>query len=269
MAKIFHAIEKGDFAKIKRIVTKYPKILHSRLQSGETPLDVVIARGELEIAQYLWKEGFKVNLEVYSDGKNTPVHRAVPHNWWVSSNSKRIARQQTLQWVFSENVLPLDVLNVEDYNGWTPLDVAIAEGKLEMAKFLFEKGGRPNLDIYSDEKLTTPVHETMYHCRDPRFLKWLFTKNILPLHVLQIKNYSDMRTPLERYPRSNSTTKNTVSFLQDLIRVDAVFLMIQLAKRDHRCILRRLPNELLDMIMDMVAEHFNLVAVYGGGGRGE
>ena len=52
-------------------------------------------------------------------------------------------------------------VNIPNHNGWAPLDIAISYAKLDVARFLFEKGGRPNLDAYHDGN-ETPVHSTAY-----------------------------------------------------------------------------------------------------------
>ena len=85
-------------------------------------------------------------------------------------------------------------VHVKDWKKWTPLDIAIEHGHLEMAKFLWEEGGRPNLDAYCDGEWT-PVHEAALY-GEIAILKWVFAKGVLPLRVLQIKDEEKM-TPLD------------------------------------------------------------------------
>ena len=49
------------------------------------------------------------------------------------------------------------------------------------------------------------------------------------------------------------------NLLGRLLHLDPVFLAMQRAKRDyHQCVLRRLPDELLDTIVEEVAARFYL-----------
>ena len=162
----------------------------------------------------------------------------------------------TLKWVFTEGVLPWSVLKSKSRNGWTLLDYTISWGYLEITQFLFEKGGRPNLKQYCDGK-DNSVHYAARHGHTA-ILQWVFTENVLPLRVLNIKG--NRLTPLE-YAILERRRK-TVILLRKLFRklsIVFVFLAMQRAKHDyHQCVLRRLPDELLDMVVDEVAARFRL-----------
>ena len=74
-----------------------------------------------------------------------------------------------------------------------------------------------------------------------------------------LKNKRYGRTPLDV-----ASEENAVLLLR-LIYVEPVFLAMHRAKRDHRqCVLRRLPNELLDMVVDEVAARFHLKVEWCG-----
>ena len=199
-------------------------------------------QGRLEMAKFLFEKGGRPNLDAYCDGDTTPVH--------IAACWERIA---TLKWVFKENVLSLDVLNIKSDRGWTVLDNAISCENLEAAQYLWMMGGRPNLEIYNcDGKWLTPMHCAARYGKTTATLKWVFAKGVLPLRVLQIKDEQKM-TPLD------IANKETAAFLQHLVYVNPVFLAMQCAKRDyHQCVLRRLPDELLDMVVDEVAVRFRL-----------
>ena len=143
--------------------------------------------------------------------------------------------------------------------GRTPLDCAIACGKLEIAKFLSEKGGRPNLEVYChDREDCNPVFRAVIHGHTDT-LKWVFVEDVCPLYVLNVKDEQKM-TPL--YNAIIHERLEIATFLQRL-PIHPVFLAMQRAKRDyHQCVLRRLPDELLDMIVDKVAVRFHLEVVW-------
>ena len=235
------AIRNGNFEGVKRAVKENPNCVQIKDDDEWSPLDVAIARGKLKMAKYLWKMGGRPNLKNYRDGENTPMHS--------------VAQKDILEWVFENKVLPLRVLNSKDCYRWTPLDEAISRGKLETAKFIWEMGGRPNLEHYRDGKWTS-VHEAAYYGKTTT-LKWVFAKGVLPLDMLNIKNQYD-RTPLDESFRCN----RTAALLRRLIHLDPVFLAMHRAKRDRQCVLRRLPDELLDMIVDVVGARHGLKVVW-------
>ena len=213
-----------------------------------TLLDIAIGHGRLEeMAKYLWEKGGRPNLEIYRDGTYTPVHHAAC--WECTA---------TLKWVFKNDILPLTMLNVKDNWKKTPLDSAIGCGKLEMAKFLFEKGGQPNLEIYYDGQYS-PVYWAAKRGHSTT-LKWVFAEKVLSLDVLKIEDRERMMTPLEIafYKKK----RKTAALLRRLLYVEPVFLAMQRAKRDRRCVLRRLPDELLDWVVDEVVRRFHLKVVW-------
>ena len=214
-----------------------------------TLLDEAIAHGKLETANYLWKMGGRPNLEQYSDGNETSVHNAAVYG----------DNAATLKWAFDNGVLSLDVLKIKNKWKKTPLDVAITCGNLEMAKCLWEMGGRPNLDIYNRDGENTPVHHAASRGYTD-ILKWAFDNGVLSLDVLKIKN-SNGKTPMNQAIAAKQV--KTADLLGHFF-VDPVFLAMQRAKRDHYqcCVLRRLPDELLDMVVNKVAVRFHLEVVW-------
>ena len=123
---IFSAIYDGNFGEVQRIVTEDPGCVHVIKGFGmNKPLDVAIAYNNPEIAQFLWDNGGTITDGLYDCGEEdeSAVHKAVRHG-----------RTAILKWLFAEDVLPLRLLNVKNRRGWTPLDVAVAYGKLETAQ---------------------------------------------------------------------------------------------------------------------------------------
>ena len=251
MSKIFDAIDRENFKRVKRIITENPNCVHVKDEDQWTPLDVAIADGHLEIAKFLFGKGGRPSLEIYRDGKENPLHVAAEDNTCIA----------TLEWVFTKKVLPfLRALNIKNKYGPTPLDIAIAFGNLEIAKFFFEKGGRPNLEIYSRDGDSYHVHDAA-RWGYTATLKWVFAEKILPLNVLSAKN-CDGCTPLDR--AIDGKKWMTAALLRHLLYVEPVFLAMQRAKRDYHqmSVLRRLPNELLDMVVDEVAVRYHLEVVW-------
>ena len=240
---LFYAIDESVLKIVKCIVDENPQRVHIKNGYGWRPFDCAIACKKPNIAQYLWEKRGRPNLKNYRDGKWTPVHSAAYDG-----------KTATLKWVTENNILPMrQVLNIKNTRKWTPLDVAIANGNLEMAQFLFEKGGRPNLDAYCDGN-TTPVQMAASYDENITILKWVFEKGVLPLRVLNSKNHYG-RTSLG-YARGKTAT------LLRRLPVDPVFLAMHRAKRDHKCVLRKLPDELLDMVVEEVAARFHLKVVW-------
>ena len=251
MFGIFDAIIDRNLEEVERNIEENPKCVHIIKDNCKwTPLDDAIARGNPKIVKLLWEKKGRPNLDIYRDGEMTPVH------WIVRYHVDYVV---ILKWIIAENVLPLDVLKIKDDYGWTPFDHAIASGRLETAKYLWEIGGRPNIDIYSRDGFYTPAHWVAY-CGHTETLEWAFKENILPLSGLQIKTRSGC-TPLDKAISENQW--ETASLLRRL-PVDPVFLAMHRVKRDDHqmCVLRRLPNELLDMVVDEVARRFHLQVVW-------
>ena len=240
----------GNFATLKWVFENKVlplDTLNVKNEKKTTPLDVAIERDELETAKCLWEMGGRPNLDIYRDGICTIMHHAA-ENGYIT----------TLKWAFAEKVFPLRVLEVKDNLQKTPLDCAIAEGKLEMAKYLWEMGGRPNLEIYYRDEKWTPVH-CATRWGNTSTLKWAFTEKVLPLNVLNIKN-DQKRTPLDEAIACGKL--ETAALFRRFMYMDPVFLAMQRAKRDYQCVLRRLPNELLDMVVDEVAARFYIKVVW-------
>ena len=221
-------------------------VLNIKDENERTPLDRAITCGNLGMVQFLWEKGGRPNLEIYCDRKDTPMRMATYGGY-----------TDTLEWVFTEGVLSLDMLNIKDRDRWTSLDIAIAYGKnLETAKCLWEMGGRPNLEIYHNG-IFTPIHHVILSKHTVIFLKWVFAEKVLPLSVLNAKECG--LSPLDFAIIKKQW--ETAALLRRLLHnLDSVILAMQRTKRDRQStLLRRLPDELLDMVVDEVATRSYLV----------
>lgn len=186
MPGIFDAVYGRNFEEVKRMVNEYPETAHIKDRNGWTPLDFAVSYGNPDMVQFLFeKSGGQLNLDIYCDGKWTPIHSAACYG-----------DVATLKWVFARNIFSLDMLKMKDSLRRTPLDCAIAYSKPEIAQFLFEKGGKPNLEVYCNRE-HTPVHEAArVGCAGT--LRWVFMeKNILSPDVLRIESAIGRRTPLD------------------------------------------------------------------------
>ena len=161
-----------------------------------------------------------------------------------------------------QSIIEKNPQSVHDmYDGistWSPLDRAIAFGNLDIARLIRRNGGRP-----TPSKPVSYISPVRFCARwgSTSTLKWVFENNIYPSTILITKD-SKGCTPLD-HARIKKQWE-TLAFLQKLLYVDPVFLAIQRAKRDYHqcCALRRLPDELLDMVVDEVARHFDLKVVW-------
>ena len=246
---ILDAIRDGNSKKVKRMVNEYPKIMHNKDGNGWTSLDIAIKCGRLEIAKFLSEKGVKPNVEkYYEDEISTPMKSVVI---W--------GRTAILEWIIEKEVLPLDVLrNIKDRFGHTLMDNAIANVQPKMAEILWEINVEPNPDVYC-QNYFSPVFAAV-RSGHITILEWVFAKGVLPLRVLQIKD-KRKRTPLDAaiaYERLE-----TAALFRRLLHLDPVFLAMQRAKHDyHQCVLRRLPDELLDMVVEEVAQRSHLKVVW-------
>ena len=145
---------------------------------------------------------------------------------------------------------------IKDRDGWTPSDSAIAWGKPEIAQFLWEKGGRPNFDLYRDG-MKSPVHFAAYYGHYSS-TKWAFEKCVLSPALFKTKDQMQWTPMGYALMGKHRDIPKLLRKIYQRLPVDPVFLAMQCAKRDHQCVLRRLPDELLDMVVDEVAARFGL-----------
>lgn len=234
--EIFYAIDNGNFEKVKDLVAEDPKIMEGRWDY-QTPLSFAIAHGKLEIAQFLWEKCGRVMIES-DDSSTNPVPRAAV-----------CGHLATLKWAFEEKVLSPDTLinsGIKHNAGLIPLDYAIVFGQLDIAQFLWENGRQ-----FSKQFNKQFINVRRYHIFRSHI--YTFHEQILPIRwsLFDFEHVELARST------SREISKN-VSLFQKRIYVDPVFLAMQRAKRDHQCVLCRLPNELLDMVVDEVAARFRL-----------
>lgn len=118
------AIEGGDFAKVKEMVTKQPELVNRRGWGQTTPLHLAALNDFTEIAKFLLEKGAEVDAK--AKGGATALHIA------AQRNNRELA---TLLLADKANINALD----SDHR--TPKDRAIEWHHPEMARFLSTRGG--------------------------------------------------------------------------------------------------------------------------------
>ena len=239
-SSIFHAVFHGDLIQVQCIVRQSPECLH--VASGWSPLDLAIAFGQREIAEFVVENGAHPNAGAYRDRMVTPIHYA----------AKLDLKTDIFVWVFDNKhniFLPSHVLlHIKDTCGRTPLDVAIAHGCLETVQFFWGRGGEANFDLYRHNFSWTPIHNVVWE-NYAETLAWVFANNVVPLAVLDVRD-EDGLTPWElATSKQQQRTQSTV-----LISAIHVCAMLRLAKRDPGTLLSKLPVEILDVIGEMFQE---------------
>lgn len=140
------------------------------------------------------------------------------------------------------------------YYRMTPLDRAIALGQLETAKLLWDKGARPNPELYRDEAFFSPLHFAASNGAKAT-LEWCLEKWILSMDTLLIKDITQasILDCAKTYGKAETAT-----FLR-AVPAMLVARELWLAKRDPGSPLCRLPVEIIEMIGDAYAAPSGLV----------
>ncbi len=120
-AELFAAAEKGDFATVKNLLTRYPEMKDSRRNGGWTLLH--LSFGSRELVEYLIKNG--LDIEAKSDGGWTPLHSQAYGGF-----------KDGVELLLEHGA------NIEAKHayGMTPLINSIRWNRTEVAKLLVEKG---------------------------------------------------------------------------------------------------------------------------------
>ena len=143
--EFFRAIEEGNTAKVKRLISEGVSI-HSKIESAFTPLHVAAEYCRYDIARFLIENGADVNARTVKGwrGGRTPLHFA------ARGNCVKVA-----QLLISKGV---DV-NVEDDDRFIPLHYAAFYGSKEMVVFLISKGANVNAKTdYQKTLFWTPLY---------------------------------------------------------------------------------------------------------------
>lgn len=150
--EIHEAAKKGDLARVKAILKKSPEAINEIDRYRRNALLYAMKAKNRELTIFLIKKGANVKIQdrfcdpnidynnkraLMEDYMNYPIHYAVFNNW------KDVAR------------LILDSgadVNQKNLMGYTPLCIAIYDGKEEMFHFLMSRGA--DINIAPKEKTT-------------------------------------------------------------------------------------------------------------------
>lgn len=148
MSDWFNAVETGDLAKVTKLLSENPNLLHSRSDDGETAIIKASRYGHTAVVKFLLENGANPNDADTTSAGQTPLIHAV----------------------FNGNIEIVKLLldaraNIEKKNntpGEGPLINAIQEGKIEVAELLLKRGA--DADVKNTEDETTLTLATIF-CR--------------------------------------------------------------------------------------------------------
>jgi ankyrin repeat protein len=138
------AMQRGDVAAVMKRAQEDPAYLASRDFVGATPLLTAIDFGDAHLVELMLRRGADPNVEV--DDGYTALLTAI--------ESERSASVQ----IVSQLIAAGADIHRTGANGWTPLHMAAAYGRLEKARLLIDAGARVNERIPIDEG-QTPLME--------------------------------------------------------------------------------------------------------------
>ncbi|WP_341811169.1 ankyrin repeat domain-containing protein [Wolbachia endosymbiont (group A) of Oxytorus armatus] len=135
------AVQDGNLNEAEGLVSRNANV-NTRDKYSWTPLHWAAYKGHLEVAEFLVKKGADVNAASENLYGSRPIHIA------IENNNKNI-----IEFLLSKEV----GVNDTDKQGYTPLHYAAWRGRLEVARFLIEKGA----DINAADTSTAgkkPIH---------------------------------------------------------------------------------------------------------------
>ena len=132
MSDWFHAVETGDLAMVKELLSKDGNLLHSRSHDRETAIIKASENGRLAIVRFLLKNGANPNDEDETSAGQTPLIHA-------SFNGHTEIIKLLLK-------AGADIEKKNHIPGEGPLITAVQEGQFKVAKLLLENGANKNVE---------------------------------------------------------------------------------------------------------------------------
>lgn len=132
MSDWFHAVETGDLAMVKKLLSKDGNLLNARSQDGETAIIKASENGRIDVVRFLLKNGANPNDEDATSAGQTPLIHA-------SFNG----HTEIIKLLLDAGA---DIEKKNHIPGEGPLITAVQEGQLKVVKLLLEMGANPNVE---------------------------------------------------------------------------------------------------------------------------
>lgn len=150
---IIEACYSGDLKTLVELYNVDPMLSFERAQrysedianGGKTYMWIACAYGHLEIAQWLFRNGFKEDIWVIDDKSRSP--------FWVAAAYGYLA---VCQWLIDEGGVEDEFLHFQDDNCRSPFWMACFGGHLDVVMWLFTRGIGDDLIERDDESKETP-----------------------------------------------------------------------------------------------------------------
>jgi ankyrin repeat protein/L-ascorbate metabolism protein UlaG (beta-lactamase superfamily) len=175
---IHDAIQKGDVAQVKTLISSNKELIHMKSDKGQTPLHIAVQNGSQEIVEFLIAQGADINARD-SEG-NTPLLTALAFKktdtakFLISKGADvRIKNTQdmaplilALRYGLSELVEPIldsgQDVNERFGGNITPLLMAIIAGNKEGVKLLVDRGADVNAAAQEGDMIITPMYAAIF-----------------------------------------------------------------------------------------------------------
>jgi ankyrin repeat protein len=172
------AIQKGDVAKVKTLISNNNELIHMKSEKGQMPLHLAVQNGNQEIVDFLISKGADINAK---DGEgNTPLITAIAFKkteaakFLISKGADvRIKDAQemaplilALRQGLSELVEPIldsgQDVNERFAGNITPLLMAIIAGNKEVARLMVDRGADVNAAAQEGDMIITPMYAAIF-----------------------------------------------------------------------------------------------------------
>jgi ankyrin repeat protein/L-ascorbate metabolism protein UlaG (beta-lactamase superfamily) len=172
------AIQKGDIAKVKTLISNNKELINMKSEQGQTPLHVCVQNGRLEIVELLISQRADINAK---DGEgNTPLITALSFkktnvakfllSKGADVNIKNAQNQPAISFALMNglNELVAPILdNGQDVNerfegNLTILLMATLIGNKEVIKLLFDRGADVNAAAQEGDMTITPLYAAIF-----------------------------------------------------------------------------------------------------------
>ena len=132
---IHQAVTAGDLNKVRTLLEADPTLLESKDDENKTPLNLACATKQTVVANFLLDKGADIHTKSYFYEYTPLLYVASYFAPFQNSDFELIQRLIALG----------SDVNVQGYNGITPLHRAAQAGNLRVAKLLLDHGADPNI----------------------------------------------------------------------------------------------------------------------------